>query len=380
MAWIESHQILRYHHKVFDLAERMGWSVRETIGVLHLFWWWVADCAEDGDLRKFNDAALARCVDLSGEQSKSFVAAMVAARWLDREPYFRVHDWWTYFGRFLQVKYKSDPHKWMTIRADYLEGVPSVPVSADGTNRKMGKWSHAVQERDGKVCQICDKSDGQLHAHHIKRQRDFPSLIFEEWNGITLCRKCHKSLQGKEKQHEYRLLEIVLRKYPVSEQESIKKVIRKVCIPNQTKPNLTKPKKLLRKPVNPVNPVDNSQNHLKGQDPRPVGTLRRVHEGRDDASEGSVSLGSGPDSERRKGLCQHPDGPCNLSTEGHETGLCAWHRHLAEPTAPAIPSLKYFTFWAQDWMPFGSLTPPVEVLWAMSHGHLPLDPTQPVGT
>lgn len=122
MAWIESHQELERHPKVHDLMSLMNWSLDETIGKLHRFWWWCVDYAENGDLRKHNDARLASAVGLNGDDGKKFVEAMVQSRWIDRNPYFRVHDWWDYVGRFLQSRYKHYPKKWKEIRKLYLNG------------------------------------------------------------------------------------------------------------------------------------------------------------------------------------------------------------------------------------------------------------------
>lgn len=122
MAWIESHQTLEKHPKVFDLMHLMGWDVDQTIGKLHRFWWWCVDYAEDGDLQKHNDARIAAAVGLNGEQGKIFVENMVKSCWIDRDPYFRVHEWWNYFGRFLQVKYKHNPNEWRKIRKLYKNG------------------------------------------------------------------------------------------------------------------------------------------------------------------------------------------------------------------------------------------------------------------
>lgn len=119
MAWIESHQQLKDHPKVFDLMFSMGWDLDQTIGKLHRFWWWCVDYAEDGDLRKHSDERLARAVGLNSELSKQFVEAMVASCWIDREPYFRVHEWWHYVGRFLNGKYSGEPERWKQVRDSY---------------------------------------------------------------------------------------------------------------------------------------------------------------------------------------------------------------------------------------------------------------------
>ena len=54
------------------------------------------------------------------------------------------------------------------------------------------KWRTAVFERDNYTCQRCGKSDNTLEAHHIKEQSQFPELIYDVDNGLTLCHECHK--------------------------------------------------------------------------------------------------------------------------------------------------------------------------------------------
>ena len=123
MAWIESHQELERHPKTLFMMNRMGWDVDTTLGKLHRFWWWCVDYCEDGDLRRFNDSQLGCVVGIHDQQQAArFVKEMVEACWLDRIPgTFRVHAWWRYIGRFLQVKYHSQPAKWQRIRAIYLD-------------------------------------------------------------------------------------------------------------------------------------------------------------------------------------------------------------------------------------------------------------------
>ena len=121
MPWIESHQELERHPKTLDLMNLMGWDIDITIGKLHRFWWWCVDYAEDGDLRKHNDNRLSAAVGVLPSASKQFMLAMVQSGWIDREPYFRVHDWWHYFGEFLKAKYKNYPERWQAVRDLYSE-------------------------------------------------------------------------------------------------------------------------------------------------------------------------------------------------------------------------------------------------------------------
>lgn len=57
-------------------------------------------------------------------------------------------------------------------------------------------WTKAVKDRDGWQCVEC-KSTQKLHAHHIKRWRDYPSLRYDVANGVTLCHPCHEAAHGR---------------------------------------------------------------------------------------------------------------------------------------------------------------------------------------
>lgn len=67
------------------------------------------------------------------------------------------------------------------------------------------KWRESVFERDNYTCQECDAKNGEgktvyFEAHHIKSFADYPELIFEVGNGITLCLDCHnKTKRGRPK-------------------------------------------------------------------------------------------------------------------------------------------------------------------------------------
>jgi hypothetical protein len=97
----------------------MGWSLDVALGKLHRFWWWCVSYAEDGDLSKHPTEAIGEAVGLEGEDVPRFVSAMIQSGWIDEKPHLRVHGWWHYFGRFLQVRYKHTPAKWKRVRRLY---------------------------------------------------------------------------------------------------------------------------------------------------------------------------------------------------------------------------------------------------------------------
>ena len=62
---------------------------------------------------------------------------------------------------------------------------------------KWREWRKSVFERDNYTCQWCEKRGVYLEPHHIKRVCDFPDLIFEKENGLTLCKNCHNITRTK---------------------------------------------------------------------------------------------------------------------------------------------------------------------------------------
>jgi hypothetical protein len=64
-------------------------------------------------------------------------------------------------------------------------------------NRYQSKmWVKAVKDRDGWQCTKCGATE-RLHAHHIKRWRDYPELRYDVSNGVTLCHDHHEEAHGR---------------------------------------------------------------------------------------------------------------------------------------------------------------------------------------
>jgi len=71
-------------------------------------------------------------------------------------------------------------------------------------------WSRAVRERDNFQCQWpgCGNS-GRLEVHHIKTWGSYPGLRYDISNGITLCKKCHNDIKGKERDFEQFFIKVL---------------------------------------------------------------------------------------------------------------------------------------------------------------------------
>lgn len=67
-----------------------------------------------------------------------------------------------------------------------------------------------VLKRDKKTCQMpgCN-SKKNLHVHHVKKWASAAALRYEDDNGITLCKYCHKSITGQEHHYELIFMEII---------------------------------------------------------------------------------------------------------------------------------------------------------------------------
>ena len=53
------------------------------------------------------------------------------------------------------------------------------------------QWRKAVLERDNHTCRDCESKE-DINAHHIKPLIEYPELVFDINNGLSLCESCHK--------------------------------------------------------------------------------------------------------------------------------------------------------------------------------------------
>lgn len=104
MAWIESHQSLGTHRKLFDLMDALHMSDVALVGHLHFLWWWSLDNAPDGDITGISDKMLAMAAHWKGSPEK-WAGALRKTGWLDEvDGHVWLHDWDDYAGRLIQQR------------------------------------------------------------------------------------------------------------------------------------------------------------------------------------------------------------------------------------------------------------------------------------
>ena len=101
--WIELHDSAREHPKVLKLAKRLDIDPGSALGYVTSLWCWTLRMAPDGDLSSFDDEDVSLGAQWpasrDGRDARTFIAAMVAVRLLDRcEHGLVVHDWQEYSG------------------------------------------------------------------------------------------------------------------------------------------------------------------------------------------------------------------------------------------------------------------------------------------
>lgn len=112
MAWIELHQTLREHKKMFACADDLGVKRTEMIGILVSLWLWALDNAQDGSLARVSDKTIARVCDFPEKKAGKLVEALRKNRFLEKDgDHYVIHDWYDYAGKLMERREKDRSRK-----------------------------------------------------------------------------------------------------------------------------------------------------------------------------------------------------------------------------------------------------------------------------
>jgi hypothetical protein len=112
MAWIELHQTLREHKKLFACADVLNLSRIEMIGTLVSLWLWALDNAQDGSLAGISDKTIARVCDYPEKKAGKLVDALASNGFIDWDgECYIIHDWYDYAGKLMERREKDRERK-----------------------------------------------------------------------------------------------------------------------------------------------------------------------------------------------------------------------------------------------------------------------------
>ena len=105
MSWIQVHQTLKDHRKLFDAADELEISPPHMMGLLISFWLWALDNAPTGKLDGITHRMIARAAQYEGDAEK-LAAALIRAGWLDEneDGELEIHDWYEYAGKLIDQR------------------------------------------------------------------------------------------------------------------------------------------------------------------------------------------------------------------------------------------------------------------------------------
>ncbi len=112
VAWIELHQGLREHRKLFACADELKVSRIQMIGILTSLWLWALDNAQNGSLEGISNRTIARVCDWPEKKADALIDALVRTRWLDKHgEYVQIHDWADYAGKLMESRERDRNRK-----------------------------------------------------------------------------------------------------------------------------------------------------------------------------------------------------------------------------------------------------------------------------
>ena len=82
MAWIQVHQTLKDHRKVYAAADALDVDPAHALGLIVSFWLWALDNAPSGSLDGISNRMIARAAQWTGNADE-FVEALKTAEFVD---------------------------------------------------------------------------------------------------------------------------------------------------------------------------------------------------------------------------------------------------------------------------------------------------------
>lgn len=149
MAWIQVHQTLKDHRKIYAAADALDVEPAHALGLIVSFWLWALDNAPSGSLDGISNRMIARAAQWTGSADE-FVEALKNADLLDEtaDGGLELHDWQEYTGSLIE-KRESEKIRSRNRRAAAKEKAAGATETTAGQNADTPQTSQ--QKTDGRV-------------------------------------------------------------------------------------------------------------------------------------------------------------------------------------------------------------------------------------
>lgn len=92
--------------------------------------------------------------------------------------------------------------------SDDVSGEESIEEHKQINKMRLKAWSKNIKKRGKYICAKCGRVDTEhSQSHHIFPKSRYPSLAYDEGNGIVLCQRCHadyhKKYEGRENAYNF---------------------------------------------------------------------------------------------------------------------------------------------------------------------------------
>jgi hypothetical protein len=169
------------HEKTMMLADELNIMEPFAVGVLEVFWQWVAKYRPTGDLNGVKPSLMCRAIRYTGNPSELW-QALIASRFVDQDgDSFQVHDW---------SDHADDPSRCGRLSPVKARRLFRIRLAGGEVSRKM---RIAIMGRDRK-CKVCG-SDVDLTIDHIMPVSRGGRTSLE--NLQVLCRACNSRKRDK---------------------------------------------------------------------------------------------------------------------------------------------------------------------------------------
>lgn len=135
MAWVEVHQSLRDHRKLYACADDLDIEPVLLLGMLVSLWLWALDNTPDGGLDSISNRTIARATRWPEKRADQLVTALINNGWIDRteDGGIALHDWKEYGGKLTERR-ATDRARKRRKAAEGQRNSDGIPSEKDGTS------------------------------------------------------------------------------------------------------------------------------------------------------------------------------------------------------------------------------------------------------